>query len=113
MDQNQLLSSAVEMSLDLLERNRSFLPFCKAVDSVGETFIYTPASPSGEPFTEAQAFESVRSNVSRDIEPRGLVGVALCRHTRIRFADSPEKVAAVEVELHYPGRAVGRVALPL
>jgi hypothetical protein len=33
-----------------------------------------------------------------------LVGVAFCHHTRIRFADSDEKVPAVEVELHYRGQ---------
>jgi hypothetical protein len=103
MDQNQLLSSAVEMSLDLLEKHGSFLPYCKAVDAAGETFIYTPASHSGKAFTEAQASESVRSNVLRDLRPRGLVGVAFCRHARIRFADSAEKVPAVEVKLHYRG----------
>lgn len=104
MDQNQLLSSAVEMGLDLLEKHGSFLPYCKAVDATGETFIYSPASRSDIGFTEAQASESVRSNVLRDLRPRGLVGVAFCRHTRIRFADSAEKVPAVEVELHYCGQ---------
>jgi hypothetical protein len=104
MDQNELLSSAVELGLDLLEKRGTFLPFCKAVNAAGETFIYTPASRSGEGFTEAQASESVRSNVKRDLWPRGLVGVAFCRHTRIRFADSAEKVPAVEVEMHYRGQ---------
>ena len=33
-----------------------------------------------------------------------MVGVAFCHHTRIRFADSDEKVPAVEVELHYRGQ---------
>jgi hypothetical protein len=104
MDANQLLSSAVEMGLDLLEKHGSFLPYCKAVNAAGEPFIYSPASASDKGFTEAQASESVRSNVLRDIRPRGLVGVAFCHHTRIRFADSAEKVPAVEVELHYRGQ---------
>jgi hypothetical protein len=104
MDQNQLLSSAVELSLDLLEKRGTFLPFCKTVNAAGETFIYTPASDSGEGFTEAQASESVRSNVRRDLRVRGLVGLAFCRHTRIRFADSAEKVPAVEVEIHDHGQ---------
>lgn len=104
MDQNQLLSSAVELCLDLLEKRGTFLPFCKAVNAAGETFIYTPASGSGESFTETQAAESVRSNVMRDLRPRDLIGLAFCRHTRIRFADSAEKVPAVEVEMHYRGQ---------
>jgi hypothetical protein len=104
MDHNQLLSSAVEMGLDLLEKHGSFLPYCKAVNAAGEPFIYSPASASGKRFTEAQASESVRSNVLRDLRPRRLVGVAFCHHTRIRFADSDEKVPAVEVELHYRGQ---------
>ena len=103
MDQNQLLSSAVEMGLDLLEKHGSFLPFCKAVNAAGEPFIYSPASASGEGFTEAQASESVRFNVLRDLRTRELVGIAFCHHSRIRFADSDEKVPAVEVELHYRG----------
>src|SRR5262245_36327771 len=102
MDHNQLLSSAVELGLDLLEKHGTFLPYCKAVNAAGEPFIYTPASDKG--LTEAQAAESVRSNVLRDLGPRGLVGVAFCYHTRIRFADSNEKVPAVEVELHYRGQ---------
>ena len=102
MDHNQLLSSAVELGLDLLEKHGTFLPYCKAVNAAGEPFIYTPASDKD--LTEAQADESVRSNVLRDLGPRGLVGVAFCHHTRIRFADSDEKVPAVEVELHYRGQ---------
>src|SRR5690349_17320642 len=98
MDHNRLLSSAVELGLDLLERNGSFLPYCKAVNAAGEPFIYGPASGSGKGFTEAQASESVRSNVLRDLRPRALVGAAFCHHTRIRFADSDEMVPAVEVE---------------
>jgi hypothetical protein len=104
MDHNQLLSSTVELGLDLLEKNGSFLPYCKAVSATGESFIYTPASSSGKGFTEAQGSESVRNNVLRDLRPRGLVGIAFCRHTRIRFSDSDEKVPALEVELHYRGQ---------
>ena len=104
MDANQLLSSAVEMGLDLLERHGSFLPFCKAVDPAGQTFIYTPGSEEGEGFTASQASESVRSTVLRDLRPRALVGAAFGHHTRIRFADSPEMVPAVQVELHYRGQ---------
>ena len=48
------------MGLDLLEKHGSFLPFWKAVNAVGELFIYRQASASGEGFTEAQAPESVR-----------------------------------------------------
>jgi hypothetical protein len=101
---NQLLSSAVEMALDLLEKHGSFLPYCKAVNATGELFIYSPASSGGKDFTEAQASESVRFNVLRDLEPRGLAGLAFCHHTRLRFADSDEKVPALEVELHYHGQ---------
>jgi len=104
MDQSQLLSSAVELGLDLLEKEGTFLPFCKAVNATGETLVYTPASGSGKGFTEAQASESVRANVMRDLRPRGLVGLAFCHHTRIRFADSAEKVPAIEVEVHYSGQ---------
>jgi hypothetical protein len=104
MDQNQLLSSAVELGLDLLEKRGTFLPFCKAVNAAGETYIYTPASDSGEGFTDAQASKSVRSNVVSDLQRRGLIGLAFCRHTRIRFADSAEWVPAVEVEMHYRGQ---------
>ena len=43
-------------------------------------------------------------NVLRDLRPRGLVGVEFCHHTRIRFADSPEKVLSVIVALHYRGQ---------
>jgi hypothetical protein len=103
MDQNQLLSTAVEMGLDLLEEHGSFLPYCKAINAAGEAFIYTPASESGAVFTEAQASESVRSNVLRDLPRRGLVGLAFCHHTRIRFADSHEKAPALEIELQYRG----------
>lgn len=104
MDYNRLLSSAVEIGLDLLEKHGSFLPYCKAVNAAGEPFIYSPASASGKGFTEVQASESVRTNVLRDLRPRGLVGVAFCHHTWIRFADSDDKVPAVEVELHYRGQ---------
>jgi hypothetical protein len=105
MDHNQLLSSAVEMGLGLLERHGSFLPYCKAVNAAGETFDYSPASGTGRSLTDAQASESVRSEVVRDLRPRAFVGAAFCRHTRIRFAESDHMVPAVEVELHYLGQA--------
>jgi hypothetical protein len=81
------------------------LLFCKAVNAAGEKFIYSSASGSGEGFTEAQASESVRANVLHDLRPRGLVGLAFCRHTRIHFADSAKKVPAVEVEMHFTGQS--------
>jgi hypothetical protein len=105
MDHNQLLSSAVETGLDLLEKHGSFLPYCKAVDAAGQTFVYIAASEEAEGFvSESQASESVRFNVLRDLQPRGLVGAAFCHHARIRFAHSDEMVPAVKVELHYRGR---------
>jgi hypothetical protein len=104
MDPNQLLSRTVEMGLDLLEKNGDFLPFAIALDGAGERVIYTPGSESDETFTKAQAYDSVRTLVARDLAPRGLFGVAFCFHSRIRFADSDEKTPAVEVELHYRGQ---------
>jgi hypothetical protein len=101
MDQNQLLSSAVELGLDLLEKNGSFIPFCKAVNADGETFIYTAASDTS--FSSKQAYESVLFNVKRDIDSRRLKGVAFCFDSRVRLSDSKEKVPAVEVEVHYKG----------
>jgi hypothetical protein len=103
MDQNELLSSAVELGLDLLEKRGSFLPFCKAVNAAGETFIYTPASASDQGLTEAHASESVRSSVRRELRLRGLVGLAFCRHTQIRFADS-NNAPSIEVQMHYRGQ---------
>ncbi|MHB1559740.1 MAG: hypothetical protein ACYC61_20010 [Isosphaeraceae bacterium] len=105
MDQNKLLSSAVETGLDLLDQHGSFLPFCTAVDAAGQTFIYVAGSEEAEGFiSEWQASESVRCNVRRDLRPRGLVGAAFGHHVRIRFAESPEMVPAVKVELHDRGR---------
>ena len=104
MRQNQLLSAAVELALDLLEKRGSFLPFCKAVNAAEESFVYMARSRSGKRVTETQACESIRANVLRDLRPRGLVGVAFCRHTQIRFGDSDQKVPALEVELHYRGQ---------
>jgi hypothetical protein len=102
VDQNKLLSSAVELGLELLETSGSFVPFCKAVDGAGETFIYTPASD--KEFTNEQGYESVLLNVKRDLEPRQLKGVAFCFHSRVRLSDSEEKVPAIEVEVHYKGQ---------
>jgi hypothetical protein len=101
MDQNQLLSAAVELALDLLEKNGTFLPFCKAVNDTGETFVYTPASDT--PFTAGQAFQSVLSNVKRDLDSRRLQGAAFCFHSRVRLSGATEKVPAVEVEIHFRG----------
>lgn len=104
MDANQLLTSAVEMGLDLLEKQSTFVAYCKAVNANGELFIYSPASDSDKSFTESEASENVRSSVLKDLQLRALIGVAFCHHTRIRFADSDEMVPAVEVELHYRGQ---------
>jgi hypothetical protein len=105
MDHNQLLSSAVETGLDLLEKHGSFLPYCKAVGAAGQTFVYIAGLEEDEgSIGESQASESVRFNVLRDLQPRASIGAAFCHHTRIRFADSDERVPAVKVELHYRGR---------
>jgi len=101
MDQNQLLSSAVELGLSLLEKNGSFSPFCKAVNAAGETFVYTAASETD--FSAQEAFESVLLRVRRDIEGRGLRGAAFCFDSRVRLSGSTEKVPALEVELHCQG----------
>ena len=102
MGQEQLLSSTVELGLDLLEKHGSFLPFCRAINSAGERFVY--GSESDQPFTEAQASESVRSAILLDLRSRDLVGVAFCHHARVRFSDSDQMVPAIEVELHYRGQ---------
>jgi hypothetical protein len=101
MDPNQLVSSTVELGLDLLEKNGTFLPFCKAVNEMGETFLYTAASDTD--FSNDQAYQSVLSHVKRDLVPRGLRGAAFCFHSRVTLSDSPEKVPVVEVEVHYRG----------
>jgi len=99
MDQNQLVSATVELGLDLLEKNGSFLPFCKAVNESGETLVYTAASDRD--FSAEQAYKSVRSSVIRDLQARSLKGVAFCFPSRVRLSDSKEKVPAIEVEVHY------------
>jgi hypothetical protein len=101
MDQNQLLSSAVELGLDHLEKTGSFIPFCQAVNESGETFVYTAASDAT--FSADQAYQSVLLNVKKDLESRGLQGVAFCFDSRVRLSDSTEKVPAVRVEIHYQG----------
>jgi hypothetical protein len=98
MNPNELLSSAVELALELMEKNGSFLPYCKAVNASGDTFVYAPGELSGEDITGARAAESVRFNVVRDLRSRGLVDIAVCDHTVIRF-DSGEKTAAVRVAI--------------
>jgi hypothetical protein len=102
MDQNQLLSATVELGLDLLEKNGSFFPFCKAVSETGETFVYRAASDAS--FSAEQAYQSVRLNVQRDMESRRLKGVAFCFDSRVRLSDSTERVPAVEVEIHLHGQ---------
>jgi hypothetical protein len=101
MDHNQLLSSTAELGLDLLEKNGSFIPFCKAVNEAGEVFIYTEAS--GTSFSAEEAYQSVLLNVRRDLESRGLKGVALCSESRMRLSDSTENVPTLAVEVHYKG----------
>jgi hypothetical protein len=101
MERNQLISSAVELGLDLIDKNGTFVPFCKAVSESGETFVYTAASDTG--FTAEQAYESVSLNVKRDLVIRRLKGVAYCFHSRVRLVGSTEKVPAVELEIHYQG----------
>jgi hypothetical protein len=101
MDQNQLLSSAVEIGLDLLEKNGGFTPFCKAVNEAGETFIYTTESDTGD--SPERAYESVLFNVKRDVASRGLRGAAFCIDVTVRLSDSEDRVPAVKVETHYIG----------
>ena len=101
MNHNQLLSAAVELALDLIEKNETFLPFAMAVSESGESVIYSP--DSDKEYTLEQAFESVRLSVQRDLENRRLIGVAFCFHSRMRLPDWQEKSPAVEVELHFRG----------
>jgi hypothetical protein len=101
MNQDQLLSSAVELGLHLLEKNGSFTPFCKAVNEAGETFVYTAASDA--PCSTEQAYNSVLFNVRSDIASRSLKGAAFCFDSQVRLSDRDEKVPAIEVEIHYRG----------
>lgn len=101
MDQNQLLSATVELGLDLLEKNGTFTPFCKAATNAGESMVYTAASDTG--FSPDEAYESVLFNVKNDLEKRNLVGAAFCFHSKVRIGTSEEKKPAIEVEMHYQG----------
>ena len=99
MDHSQLLSSTVEIGLDLLEKDGSFIPFCRAVNAAGETFLYTTKTKTS--CSSEQAFNSVLILVKKEIPIRGLIGLAFCFDSRVRLSDSEKKVPAIEVELHY------------
>jgi hypothetical protein len=101
MDQSQLLSSAVELGLSLLEKNRTFLPFCKAVSIDGDTFVYTPNSEST--LTCEEAADSVLKSVMSDIDSRRLEGIALCSDRLVKRSDLKNCVPAIKVELHFRG----------
>ena len=122
MDQNELISSAVELALSLLEKNGWFLPFCKAIDEPGQSIIYTPGdmpetmvyapgdplppvdddNPSA-PCSDAEAYEGVLHNVKKDVACRGLKGAAFCFHILVQQPPSEENFPAIKVELHYKG----------
>jgi len=103
MDQNQLLSATAELALDLLEKNGSFIPFCKAVNDSGETFNYVGATASNTSMTADAAYKGILSNVTKDIPSRNLKGIAFCFDSRVKMSDSEERTAAIEVEMHYRG----------
>jgi hypothetical protein len=101
MDYNHLLSSTVDLGFDLLEKNGSFSPFCKAVSQDGQSFVYAAASDSV--LSPKQIYDGIKRDVSRDLETRGLIGIAFCFDSSVRFSDSQEDVPAVELEVHYQG----------
>lgn len=101
MDQNQLLSSTVELGLDLLEQNGIIVPFCKAVDEESHAIYYSPDSEFQ--YTARQAYDSVLFNVKRDLAVRRLKGLAFCFDTSVRLSGMNEMVDAIEVEVHYKG----------
>lgn len=106
MTPEDLAGSAAGLALDLIDKNGTFLPICKAVDDAGTTFVYTPASELGQTADTRRGFESVRASVERDRDGRRLAAAAFAFHSRVRVAGAAEKVPAVEVELHARGRPV-------
>jgi hypothetical protein len=122
MGPDELVSSAAELALSLLEKNGSFLPNCKAVNEAGETIIYTPGDmpetiiyaprdplpsiddeESGTPISDEEAYESVLRNVKKDLASRRLKGVAFCFHISVQLSPSEEKIPALKLEVHYKG----------
>jgi hypothetical protein len=102
MDKDHMLSSTVELALDLLEKRGSFSPFCRAIDARDQVFIYTSDYSGCASEDENHQIEKVvRDNVAKDIQPRCLQGAAFCFLGWVRFADSPEKTSVIRVELHW------------
>lgn len=104
MNQQQLLTSTVELGLHLLEKNGSFITFCTAIgaaDEAPEPRIYLAESDTS--FSSEEAYNSILFNVKRDIASGELKAVAFCFDSRVRFSHSEDKVPAIEVEIHYQG----------
>jgi hypothetical protein len=98
----KLLSTTVELALDLLEKNGDFIPFCKAVSEAGEKFIYQAGA--GGPCTHEEGYQSIVFHAKKDLTSRDLKGVAFCQHYWVRFAANEDKVPAIKIELHYKGQ---------
>ena len=104
MDSNHhhLLTSALELALNVLEKNGTFLPFCKGETESGQQFVYTPSSDSN--FSCKQAYESIRSHVLADVTAGNLSAVAFCFDTQVRLSDSNTAIPAIEIRLHQKGQ---------
>jgi hypothetical protein len=89
-----LFQSAIEQSLDLLEKNGALVPFCKAtVDSPHAFYI---AHDSDDPYTVAEAIAAIRSEIeSRRAQ---IHEFALCSEVSGRRDDEPQDTHFLKVE---------------
>ena len=101
MDPAKLVNSTAELALDLLKKRGEIVPFCKAVNSDGAVFIYTPETNDSEDIGFRKAEAHQRQTVLADVLPQKLVALAFCKEVTLTLSEPDEVLRAIRVETHH------------
>ena len=88
-----LLTQTAELALDLLEKNKVLLVFCKAVQHDGHTVSIMPDAGGN------LAEDSVRIELRRRAERREIKQFTICSDVTAKFAGEPAPQRRLKIEL--------------
>lgn len=91
-----LLSETAELALDLIEKNGSILPFCKARTQSGEIVVISPEDQTSESIESAN--ESVRDELKKRIRAGEIAEFAVCAEVEVKFSHEAAHQRALKIE---------------
>jgi hypothetical protein len=109
MDNIKLVEGTVELALNLLEKNGSFLPFGRGLRPDGEPVVFVEGHVDDRPdipMTPNQMIEAVSLEAKKWLDRGEIVNIAYCKGVNIRTDEMDIEASAIKVMLRAEGNAL-------